>query len=120
MSVQEVLTIDSVLLCMSKEQTIAGRVLALFYCCPALHFTTFCIIIILFDVLIPLSYCKSLVMNSISLYIGDNPVLGISLEELMDEVNRIEGLEDPVASFLSSDEFRSVDPSVEEEVYYDT
>ena len=55
-------------------------------------------------------------MNSISLYIDDNPVLGISLEELMDEVNRIEGLEDPVASFLSSDEFRSVDPSVEEEV----
>ena len=49
MSVRAVLTIDSVLLCMSKEQTIAGRVPALFYCCPALHFTTFCIIIILFD-----------------------------------------------------------------------
>ena len=34
----------------------------------------------------------------------------------MNEMNRIESLEDPVESFLSSDEFRSVDPSVEEEV----
>ena len=46
---------------------------------------------------------------------GNNPVLGISEEELMDEMNRITAMGDPVASFLDSDEFRSVDPGVEEE-----
>ena len=47
---------------------------------------------------------------------GDNPVLDISVEELMEELQMIESTEDPVASFLTSDEFRTVDPSVEEEV----
>ena len=42
---------------------------------------------------------------------GDNPVIDLDKEELQEEVNRITGMGNPVQSFLSSEEFTSVDPA---------
>ena len=47
---------------------------------------------------------------------GDNPVISFDAGELQAEVNRITAMGDPVASFLTSEEFTSVDPT---EVMYD-
>ena len=44
--------------------------------------------------------------------IGDNPVLLMNMDELMDEVDRIIEMGDPVGDFLTSDEFTSVDPGL--------
>ena len=41
-------------------------------------------------------------------------MLDISQEELDEEANNIMAQGDPVAAFLASDEFRSVDPDTEE------
>ena len=50
--------------------------------------------------------------------VGGNPVLDISQEELDEEANNIMAQGDPVAAFLASDEFQSVDPDTEEVCVY--
>ena len=45
---------------------------------------------------------------------GNNPVFGMSVAVLEAEEARIFGMEDPIAAFLTSDEYTAVAPEVEE------
>ena len=42
---------------------------------------------------------------------GDNPVIDLDKEDLQEEMDRITGMGNPVQSFLTSEEFTSVDPA---------
>ena len=60
--------------------------------------------------------CYSLFHDIIT---GDNPVIDLDEDDLQDELDRITDMDNPVQGFLNSEEFTSVDPSIQEpfEVY---
>ena len=75
--------------------------------------TGFCLCVSLFIyVCVYLSVCVYVNEGPSHYAIGDNPVLLMNMDELMDEVDRIIEMGDPVGDFLTSDEFTSVDPGL--------